>query len=129
MISNGALNIQEIPLGDSCLKDFARFPWSLYRGDRLWTPPLMGDLLGNRLLGLVGLLTPRHPYHQHACDDNHHNTAHDCDQRQPPVHGFAQRHADALPGVRLLEFHRCRRGVPERDDGRFKLRIQQPHKN
>jgi GNAT superfamily N-acetyltransferase len=26
----------------------------------------MGDLLGNRLLGMEGLLTPRHPYHRHA---------------------------------------------------------------
>ena len=26
----------------------------------------MGDLLGNRLLRLVGLLTPQHPYHKHA---------------------------------------------------------------
>lgn len=45
---------------------FADLPWRLYRGDPYWTPPLRGDLLGNRLLGLVGLLTPAHPYHQHA---------------------------------------------------------------
>jgi GNAT superfamily N-acetyltransferase len=60
------LTIDEIPLGDSRLKYFARLPWTLYRRDPLWTPPLMGDLLGNRLLKLEGLLTPRHPYHQHA---------------------------------------------------------------
>jgi hypothetical protein len=60
------LRVEEIPLGDPRIKIFARFPWKLYRHDPLWTPPLMGDLLGNRLLGLVGLLTPRHPYHRHA---------------------------------------------------------------
>ncbi len=41
-------------------------PWRLYRHDRCWTPPLRGDLLGNRLLGLVGLLSRVHPYHHHA---------------------------------------------------------------
>ena len=60
------LTIAEIPLGDSRLKTFARLPWTLYRGDPLWTPPLTGDLLGNRLLGLEGLLTSRHPYHRYA---------------------------------------------------------------
>ena len=66
MSKNEALRIEEIPLGDSRIKIFAEFPWSLYRGDPLWTPPLKGDLLGNRLLGLVGLLTPRHPYHKYT---------------------------------------------------------------
>jgi len=59
-------DIEEIPLGDSRIKLFADFPWRLYRGDPCWTPPLRGDLLGNRLLALVGLLTPQHPYHQHS---------------------------------------------------------------
>ncbi|TET41884.1 MAG: N-acetyltransferase [Dehalococcoidia bacterium] len=48
------------------MKVFTDFPWRLYRGDPHWTPPLRGDLLGNRLLGLVGLLTRKHPYHRHA---------------------------------------------------------------
>lgn len=48
------------------MKEFVAFPWKLYRGDRCWTPPLRGDLLGNRFLGLIGLLTPKHPYHRHA---------------------------------------------------------------
>jgi GNAT superfamily N-acetyltransferase len=61
-----SLEIEGIPLGDSRIKLFADFPWRLYRGDPCWTPPLRGDLLGNRLLGLVGLLTPRHPYHRYA---------------------------------------------------------------
>ena len=60
------LTVEEIPLGGPGLKDFVRFPWRLYRGDPCWTPPLNGDLLGNRLLGLKGLLTARHPYHRHA---------------------------------------------------------------
>ncbi len=66
MSNTEVLNIEEIPLGDPRLKTFAMFPWSLYREDNLWTPPLTGDLLGNRILGLVGLLTPRHPYHRYA---------------------------------------------------------------
>ena len=48
------------------MKEFVAFPWKLYHGDRCWTPPLRGDLLGNRFLGLIGLLTPKHPYHRHA---------------------------------------------------------------
>lgn len=66
MIDRDNLRLEEIPLGDPRIKTFAKFPWTLYRGNSLWTPPLTGDLLGNRLLGLIGLLTPRHPYHQHA---------------------------------------------------------------
>ena len=65
-LSQAAIKIEEIPLGDSRLKLFADFPWRLYRGDPCWTPPLRGELLGNRLLGLTGLLTPQHPYHRHA---------------------------------------------------------------
>jgi GNAT superfamily N-acetyltransferase len=66
LIKNEALRVEEIPLGDSRLKAFAEFPWSLYRNDPLWTPPLRGDLMGNRLLNLVGLLTSKHPYHKYA---------------------------------------------------------------
>jgi len=58
--------IEEIPLGDGRLRDFVEVPWRLYRGDPSWTPPLRADYLGSRLLGLPGLLTPLHPYHQHA---------------------------------------------------------------
>jgi GNAT superfamily N-acetyltransferase len=61
-----SLTVVEIPLGDKRLKDFVKFAWRLYRGDPCWTPPLNGDLLGNRWLGLKGLLTPNHPYHRHA---------------------------------------------------------------
>jgi len=57
---------EEIPLGDPRLRDFVEVPWCLYRGDPYWTPPLKADYLGNKLLGLVGLLTPEHPYHRHA---------------------------------------------------------------
>jgi hypothetical protein len=48
------------------LKAFVGFPWRLYRGDPNWTPPLKAELLGNRLLGITGLLTKEHPYHQDA---------------------------------------------------------------
>ncbi|MFW6150075.1 MAG: N-acetyltransferase [Chloroflexota bacterium] len=61
-----SFNIEEIALGSPRIKAFVDFPWRLHRHDRCWTPPLRGDLLGNRVLGLVGLLTPLHPYHRHA---------------------------------------------------------------
>jgi hypothetical protein len=48
------------------MKAFVDFPWRLYRRDPCWTPPLKGDLIDNRFLGLFGLLTPKHPYHRHA---------------------------------------------------------------
>lgn len=60
------IRIEEIHLGDRRLRQFAELPWKLYRGDSCWTPPLRGDLLGSRLLGLKGLLTPAHPYHREA---------------------------------------------------------------
>ncbi|MBN2405688.1 MAG: hypothetical protein JXE06_08920 [Coriobacteriia bacterium] len=62
----GNVTITEIPLGDPRLKDFVRFPYELYKGDKHWTPQLDGDLLGNKLLGMTGLLTPDHPYHKTA---------------------------------------------------------------
>jgi GNAT superfamily N-acetyltransferase len=65
-MQDGMLKVEEIPLGDARIKAFAELPWRLYRDDPCWTPPLRGGLTGNRLLGLVGLLTPEHPYHQHA---------------------------------------------------------------
>ncbi len=58
------LTIEEIPLGNPRLKYFVNFPWQLFRGHPYWTPPLNGELLGNRFLGLIGLLTPEHPYHR-----------------------------------------------------------------
>ena len=60
------LTVEEFGLGDPRIREFAMIPWTLYRGDANWTPPLNGDLLGNRVLGLKGLLTAEHPYHQHA---------------------------------------------------------------
>ncbi len=61
-----ALTVEEIPLGSRRMRLFAQVPWELHRADPLWTPPLRGDLLGSRVLGLTGLLTPAHPYHRHA---------------------------------------------------------------
>ena len=59
-------NIEQYALGDRRLKDFVRVPWDLFRGDPHWTPPLTGELLGSKLLGLTGLFTPEHPYHADA---------------------------------------------------------------
>jgi len=64
--SRAPLRIEEISLGSPRIKLFADLPWHIHRGDPCWTPPLRGDLLGNRWLGLVGLLTPKHPYHRDA---------------------------------------------------------------
>jgi GNAT superfamily N-acetyltransferase len=61
-----ALTLREIPLGDPGMRDFVRFHWRHFHGNAHWVPQLNGDLLGNRLLGLEGLLTPRHPYHRTA---------------------------------------------------------------
>lgn len=58
--------IERIELGDRRIKDFARVPWELFRGDPLWTPPLRAELLGNRLLGMVDLFTPDYPFHRDA---------------------------------------------------------------
>lgn len=59
-------SLEEIPLGDRRLRSFVAVPWHLHRGDPYWTPPLRADLLGSRLLGTAGLLTPAHPYHRDA---------------------------------------------------------------
>jgi len=61
-----ALTIEEFGLGDPRIREFALLPWRLYRGDPNWTPPLNADLLGSRLLGMSGILTRAHPYHESA---------------------------------------------------------------
>ena len=58
--------IDQIELGDRSLRHFVEVPWRLLRGDPHWTPPLRAELLGNRLFGMIGLLTARHPYHRDA---------------------------------------------------------------
>ena len=60
------VTIEQFDLGARRLREFVRFAWRLYDGDAHWTPPLNGVLLGNRLLGMTGLLTADHPYHKHA---------------------------------------------------------------
>ena len=65
-----SLTIDRIPLGDRRLRTFVDVPWTLFHGDPHWTPPLRAELLGSRLLGITGLLTPGHPYHR-AADVTH----------------------------------------------------------
>lgn len=60
----GQVRIAEVPLGDPHMKDFVAFHWDLYDENPYWCPQFDADLLGNRLLGLTGLLTPQHPYHR-----------------------------------------------------------------
>lgn len=62
----GDVTIEQFGLGDPRIREFVRIAWDLHRDDPLWTPPLNADLLGNRLLGTVGLLTAAHPYHEEA---------------------------------------------------------------
>ncbi|MRR13793.1 hypothetical protein EG835_15395, partial [bacterium] len=62
----GRLRVDEVPLGDPRIKDFVGFHWDHYRGNEYWVPQLNADLLGNKLLGMTGLLTPEHPYHRTA---------------------------------------------------------------
>lgn len=57
------VRIVEVPLGDPRMKEFVAFHWDLYEGNPYWCPQFDADLLGNRLLGMKGLLTPQHPYH------------------------------------------------------------------
>ena len=48
------------------IKKFVKFAWKFYKDDPIWIPPLNADLLGNKLLGIKGLMTPDHPFHKHA---------------------------------------------------------------
>jgi len=48
------------------LKDFVKLPWVLYNPLEPYVPPPNMFLLGNRLLGAVGLLTSQHPFHEHS---------------------------------------------------------------
>ncbi len=66
MNNSRLVTLEEIRLGSPRLKIFAKIPWRLYHNDPCWTPPLNGDLLGNKILGLKGLLTRNHPYHRHS---------------------------------------------------------------
>jgi hypothetical protein len=62
----GRIALEQFGLDSPLIKEFAKFPWQLHRGDPCWTPPLNAELLGNRILGVKGLLTSEHPYHRHA---------------------------------------------------------------
>ncbi len=99
-LGTGDLTLEEIPLGGAGLKEFVRFPWRLYRGDPYWTPPFNGDLLGSRLLGLTGLLTPEHAYHEHA------EVTHLLARRGGEVVG----RISAVVNHRFNEYHGCRVG-------------------
>lgn len=60
------MEIERFELGSPRLREFVEYPWRLHAGDECWSPPLRADLLGSRLLGVKGLLTSQHPYHQSA---------------------------------------------------------------
>ncbi|MHB9114805.1 MAG: N-acetyltransferase [Thermoleophilia bacterium] len=92
--------IEEVPLGDARLDEFVRLPWRLYRGDPFWTPPLRGDLLGSRLLGLKGLLTSAHAYHDDA------EVTHFLARRAGEVVG----RVSAAINHRFNEYYHCRIG-------------------
>lgn len=48
------------------IKKFAKFDWKHYSHKDLYIPRLKAELLGSKLLGMKGLLTPEHPYHKTA---------------------------------------------------------------
>jgi len=58
--------IEQIGLGDPGLRAFVEVPWTLFRDDPHWTPPLRAELLGSRLFGITGLLSKGHPYQETA---------------------------------------------------------------
>ncbi len=66
--------LEEIALGDrQGLSIFVHVPWYLWYFDKdfkayrnNWRTPLKGELLGSKILGITGLLTPEHPYHNYA---------------------------------------------------------------
>lgn len=94
------MTVDEIPLGDRRLEEFVQFPWDLYQGDPNWTPPLRGDLLGSRVLGLTGLMTPAHEYHEQA------EVTHFLARRNGEVVG----RVSAAINHRFNDHHRCRIG-------------------
>ncbi len=51
------LHVEEVR-NERDLKAFVRFPWQIYRGDRLWVPPLIKDQLLK--------FSPKHPFQSHA---------------------------------------------------------------
>ncbi|MDH4262639.1 MAG: hypothetical protein OEV78_06310 [Spirochaetia bacterium] len=48
------------------IKKFVKFHWTHYKGDNHFIPQLNGELLGNKLFSMKGVLTPEHPLHQHV---------------------------------------------------------------
>jgi len=60
------IEVESVPLGSARMREFVAFHWRHYRAAPYWVPQLNGDLLGNRLLGMTGLLTPEHPFHRDA---------------------------------------------------------------
>lgn len=48
------------------IKKFARFPWKHYAKEKFYVPQLNAELVGNKLFGITGLLTPEHTYHENA---------------------------------------------------------------
>jgi len=48
------------------IKEFVKFLKVLYKNDQFYIPPLNMELMGNKLLGEVGLLTEKHPFHKYS---------------------------------------------------------------
>lgn len=48
------------------IKKFVQFEWQHYNLLERFIPRLKAELLGSRLMGIKGLLTPEHPYHRDA---------------------------------------------------------------
>jgi GNAT superfamily N-acetyltransferase len=61
------MRIIDFGTGDPAgLRQFVRFGREIYRGEPRHVPPLKMELLGNRLMGVKGLLAANHPFHEKA---------------------------------------------------------------
>ncbi len=48
------------------LKQFIKLPWKIYEKDSNFVSPMKMELIGNKFLGVKGLLTKSHPFHSHS---------------------------------------------------------------
>ena len=58
--------IQFWPRDHKLVKKFAQFGFDFYKDDPVYVHPLKMDFVGNKLLGVKGLLMDDHPFHKHA---------------------------------------------------------------
>lgn len=61
------IRIEPIKLGETRkLKSFLKFGKNLYKENPYYIPPLKAEMLGNKLIGVKGIMTREHPFHKNA---------------------------------------------------------------